>query len=173
VDGRLDLQEEVQNAEELKARQYGRWECQETGLEVLSAEDGVLPHWRVSALVEIPPNAAVLVVPVPQADKGPLPQEVPKMEGGAEGVMAEGRRGDGEREGAVESSRTLRGRWVVLPDDTGLPVLDRCWKDSATCGGGRRWGQRGVGGEAPGGSGGGAPVGSGARRGEVGGGAWG
>jgi len=26
------------------------------------------------------------------------------MEGGAEGVMAEGRRGDGEREGAVESS---------------------------------------------------------------------
>jgi len=104
---RLDLQEEVQNAEEPKARQYGCLERQEAGLKVLSAEDGALSHWRVHALVKILPNAAVLVVPVPQEDKGPPPQEVPEMEEGAEGVMAEGRRGDGEREGVVESSRTL------------------------------------------------------------------
>ena len=150
--GRPDLQEEVQNAEEPKARRHGCWERQEAGLEILSAEDGALPHWRVSALVEIPPNAAVLVVPVPQADKGPPPQEVPKMEGGAEGVMAEGRRGDGEREGAVESSRTLCGRGAVLSGDTGLPGLDGRWKDSASCGKGQGRGQRGVGGGAPGAS---------------------
>jgi len=90
VGGRPDLQEEVQNAEEPKAQRHGCWECQEAGLEIQPAEDGALSHWRVPALVEIPPNAAVLVVPVPQADKGPPPQEVPEMEGGAEGVMAEG-----------------------------------------------------------------------------------
>ena len=73
-----DLQEEVQDADEPETRRHGGWERQTTCRTVLPAEDGALPHGRVSALDNIPADGPLLVVPTPQADGEHLLKGCPK-----------------------------------------------------------------------------------------------
>jgi len=129
---RSDLPEEIQDAEKPEAGRHGCWEHQEARLEVLSAEDGALSDRRIPALDEITPNSPVLVVPMPQAEERSPPVEVSEVEEGAEDPVGGGVQEDGEREGAVESSRALRGRGVKS-GGAGFPFLDGCRKDSAGC----------------------------------------
>jgi len=87
----------------LQHRWQGCWQCQAACRQVLPAEGGALSHGRILALDEIPSDSPVLVVPVPQADETPPPEEVPKMEEGAEDLVGGSVQGDGKGQGAVES----------------------------------------------------------------------
>jgi len=104
-----DHYEEIQNAKRPEARQHGCWEHQEACLEVLPAEDRALPYRRIPALDDIPPDAPVLVVPAPQADKRAPLKGVPEVEKTAESAVEGGVERDREGEGETKSLRALRG----------------------------------------------------------------
>jgi len=102
-----DLYKEVQNAKKPEAGWCGCWEHQEACLEVLPAEDRVLPYRTIPALDEIPFDSPVLVVQVPKANEGLPFKEVPTMEECAEDPVEGGMEGSRERKVAVESSRAV------------------------------------------------------------------
>jgi len=102
VGRRQDHQDQIPDAEEPEARWRGRWEYQETRLQVLTAEDGALSVRAVSQLNEEPVHPALLVVPVPQSDLGASAQGVPGVEGPAEDSVGRGAEEDREVEGYVE-----------------------------------------------------------------------
>jgi len=54
---RLDLQEEIQDAEKPEAGRYGGWEHQEARFEVLPVEDRSLSHRAVTAWTKNRPTA--------------------------------------------------------------------------------------------------------------------
>ena len=87
---RPDHQKEIQDAEKPEVGRYGCRKYQAASRKVLPAEDGALPHRRIPALDEISPDPAVLVVPMPHADKKPPLEEVSEMEEGAEDLVGGG-----------------------------------------------------------------------------------
>jgi hypothetical protein len=65
-----NLQSQVQDAAPTEAQPDGSWEHQEACLEVLPAEDRVLPLRAIPELDEKEAPRPVLVVPIPNANEG-------------------------------------------------------------------------------------------------------
>ena len=141
--GGPNLQEEVPYAEQPKARRRGSQQHQEARLSVLPAEDGALPNGAVPQLDKEPTHAAMLVVPVPNANPGPPPQGVPRVAATAEDPVGGGEEGDWEMERSVEGAR-LTGQREVQPGGAGLPFGHGRGQAGAGGGGGGR-SERGVG----------------------------
>jgi len=134
---RPDPQEEIQDAEVPEARRRGGWERQEACLTVLPGGDGALPYRAVPVMGEEPAHRSALVVPVPNADLGPLIQGVPRVESTAEDSVGRCAEGDWEVEDPGPPCR-----WEVRLGGTGLPLRYGCGKTGS---GRERRGERGVG----------------------------